>query len=83
VSLAELATAAGIQRADPSTLSIDIVRLLFAAPERARDPLTVRRSAVRSALESAGSGRDRLPLPLKPRTWRRHILSAEVPDDAE
>ena len=37
VSLAELAAAAGIHRADPSTLPVDLVRLLFAAPERARD----------------------------------------------
>ena len=36
VSLAELATAAGLQRADPSTLPIDIVRVFFAGPERVR-----------------------------------------------
>ena len=52
VSLAELATAAGIQRADPSTLPIDIVRALFAAPERARDQSAARRAAVEAALES-------------------------------
>jgi hypothetical protein len=78
VSVAELAAAAGLQRADPSSLPIDIVRLLFAAPERARDQLSGRRAAVRAALERTGRGGDLLPLPLSPQTWRRHILGVEV-----
>jgi hypothetical protein len=80
VPLAELATAAGIQRADPSTLPLDIVRTLFAAPEVARDQLTVRRQAVVSLLSKTGGEGDRLPLPLSPDTWRKHILRAEVAD---
>jgi hypothetical protein len=78
VSVAELAATAGLQRADPSTLPIDIVRLLFATPERARDQLSGRRAAVVAALERTGSGGDFLPLPLSPRTWRSHILGVEV-----
>ena len=80
VSLTELATAAGIHRADPSTLPIDIVRLLFAAPERARDQLTARRAAVKAALEKPLGVGDRLPLPLSSRTWRRHLLRSDVAD---
>jgi hypothetical protein len=81
VSLAELATAAGIQRADPSTLPIDIVRVFFAAPERVRDQLTERRAAVQAALEKPFGIGGRLPLPLSPRAWRRYVLRVDVPDN--
>jgi hypothetical protein len=81
VSLAELATAAGIRNTNPSTLPIDIVRALFAAPERARDQSTAQRAAVVRALESTGNPGGRIPLPLSPRAWRRHVFGADVAEE--
>jgi hypothetical protein len=81
VSLADLAAAAGLQRADPSTLPLDIVRLAFASPEGSKNQPPPRRTAILRILEGGGDSGDRIPLPLDPRIWRTHILSAEVADD--
>jgi hypothetical protein len=81
VSVTDLAAAAGLPRADPSTLAIDIVRLAFAAPDRVPGETAARRAAVLRLLESSGTSGDRLPLPLSPRTWRTHIIGADAADD--
>jgi hypothetical protein len=81
VSLAELAAAAGLRRADPSTLPVDIVRSAFAAPDHAPGESAARRAAIRRVLATRGSSGDRLPLPLNPLTWRKHLLGADVADD--
>lgn len=81
VSVADLAAAAGIQRADPSTLPIDIVRLAFASPEGSNDQSAVPRAAVLRVLERRGDSGERVPLPLSPRIWRAHVLRAQEPDD--
>ncbi len=78
VSLGELAAAAGLERIDPSTLPLDIVRLAFASPDGAPNQQASRRSAILRVLESRGDSGDRIPLPLHPRIWRAHVLSADV-----
>src|SRR5688500_16234262 len=50
VSVAVLAAAADLNRADPSTLAIDIVRAAFAAPDRASGE-AARRAAIVRVLE--------------------------------
>jgi hypothetical protein len=79
VSLADLAAAAGIHRVDPATLPIDIVRIAFSSPDEA-EGVVRRRTAIAKALDSDGDSGDRMPLPLSPGIWRRHVLRAEVPD---
>jgi hypothetical protein len=81
VTLADLAKAAGLLRADPSTLPLDIVRLAFVGPDEGTDELAGRRAAIQQALETGGDSGDRLPLPLTPKTWRARVLRADVPDD--
>ena len=81
VSLADLAAAAGLERVDPSTLPLDIVRLAFASPESAQHQSAPQRATILRALESGGDSGDRIPLPLDPRIWRAHVLPAEVADD--
>ena len=81
VTLADLAKAAGLTRADPSTLPLDIVRLAFASPDDASDAATGPRAAIRRALDAGGDSGDRLPLPLSPATWRARVFRSEVPGD--
>src|SRR5262245_60778882 len=80
LATADLAAAARLQRDDPSTLGLDIVRLAFAAPEGTTDGDAAPRDAVIRALNRSGSTGGRLPLPLTPATWRR-VLRETVPDD--
>ena len=77
---AELATALGIHRVDPSTLPLDIVRLAFASPDKASGGETAARATLAHALARKGEG-DLIPLPLPPRIWREHILRRPVRDD--
>ncbi len=81
VSLADLAAAAGLERIDSSTLPLDIVRLVFASPESAKNQPAPRRAAILRVLESGGDSGDRIPLPLDPRIWRAHVLSGGIADD--
>ena len=53
VTLADLAKAAGLSRADPSTLPLDIVRLAFAGPDGGATRSAGRRAAIQQALETA------------------------------
>ena len=55
IASADLAAAAGIQRDDPSTLGLDIVRLAFASPHNSTGVETEARQAIARALESTGS----------------------------
>ena len=82
VSLANLAAAAGLHRDDPSTLPIDIIRLSYASPDWRSDELGRRRTAIKTALETAGDSGARIPLPLSPRLWRAHLLGSQVPEVA-
>lgn len=77
---AELAAALGIQRVDPSTLPVDIVRLAFASPDQASPPETAARAKLTQALSRRGAG-DLVPLPLSPQLWRDHILGGDVRDE--
>jgi hypothetical protein len=79
VPAAELAAAAGLSRSDPATLPVDLVRALYASPERATDQETTR-AAVRRLLESPPQGSDRFPLPLTAPIWRERLLQENVPD---
>ena len=77
---AELATAIGIHRIDPSTLPVDIVRLAFAYPDNASAPETATRAKLTEALARRGSG-DLIPLPLSPGVWTQHVLRGAVNED--
>jgi hypothetical protein len=79
VSLVDLAAAAGIHRVDPATLPIDLVRIAFSSPDK-DEGMVRRRAAIAKALDSDGDSGDRVPLPLSPGIWRRHVLRAEVSD---
>ena len=81
VTLADLAKAAGLSPADPSTLPPDIIRPLFAGPDGPSDALAGRRAAIQQALETGRDSGDRLPLPLSPKTWRARVLGANPPDE--
>ena len=88
IASAALAAAAGLQRDDPSTLGLDIVRLSFAAPNASTSGETAVRQAIAAALASGGNPLDgardrpsRIPLPLGIDTWRTRVLRASVPDD--
>lgn len=81
IATADLAAAAGLHRDDPSTLGLDIVRLAFASPDGTTDGDPAPRDAVIRALNSGGSVRGRLPLPLTAATWRTHVLQESVPDE--
>ena len=78
VSVAELATAAGVERVDASTLPLDIVRIGFASadgPEEARV-----RAAIARVLQRDGAPLAQLPLPLSPKTWTGRVLDARIAD---
>ena len=77
---AELATALGIHRVDPSTMPVDIVRLAFASPDNASAPETAVRARLAEALARTGRG-DLIPLPLSPRVWTQHVLRGPVSED--
>src|SRR5690349_12715957 len=78
VPAGDLAAAAGLDRTDPSTLGLDLVRILFAS---ARAPETIRpRAAVTRLLDSGSAGADRIPLPLTPAIWRERLLGEKVAD---
>jgi hypothetical protein len=80
IASADLAAAAGIQRDDPSTLGLDIVRLAFASPHNSTGVETEARQAIARALESTGAG-SRIPLPLSADTWRTRVLRTAAGDD--
>lgn len=79
VSVADLAAAAGLRRADPTTVTIDIIRLAFSSPDDGEGS-AVRRAAIARALETGGESGDRVPLPLSADLWRERVLRADVPD---
>src|SRR4051812_8160775 len=79
IAAADLAAAAGLQRDDPSTIGLDIVRLAFASPNATAGEAAARQ-AIAAALSSTGQA-SRIPLPLAAETWRRHVLRSDVPDD--
>ena len=81
MSLADLAAAGGLHRDDPSTLPIDIIRLSYASPDWRSDETGRRRTAIKTALETAGDSGARIPLPLSPRLWRERVLRSNVADD--
>src|SRR5262245_57384786 len=81
IAAADLAAAAGLQRGDPSTLGLDIVRLAFASPDGTIDGDPAPREAIARALSGAGPARGRLPLPLTPAIWRTDVLHDSVPDE--
>src|SRR5204863_9529654 len=81
ITVKDLAAAAGLTREDPATLPLDIVRMAFASPQEPGAPADSRMVAIKRALDGFGSGGGRLPLPLRPATWRTHVLHAEISDD--
>jgi hypothetical protein len=80
ISPADLAAAAGLQRDDPSTLGLDLVRLAFAAPDGNNNGEAEARQAIARALTSTGQP-SRMPLPLAMTTWRSRVLRLNVADD--
>ena len=80
ITTAALASAAGVHRDDPSTLGIDIVRLAFASA-RPTEPEAAAREAIARALGAIGPAAGRIPLPLSPASWRRHVLREDIPDE--
>jgi hypothetical protein len=77
--VAELAAAAGVHRADASTLPLDIVRIAFASPD-GPDERKIR-AAIARVLQRDGMPTAQLPLPLSPKTWTTHLLRAAVPEN--
>ena len=77
-TVADLAAAAGVDRADASTLPLDIVRIAFASPDGLDETRT--RAAVARVLQRDGPAAAQLPLPLSAPTWRTRVLGARVPD---
>ena len=76
--VADLAAAAGVQRVDPSTLPLDIVRIAFSSPE-GQDEARVR-AAIAQVLQREGAPAGRLPLPLSPKTWSTQIFRTSIAD---
>src|SRR5687768_3153240 len=78
VSAADLAAAAGVHRADASTLPLDIVRIAFASPDGPEEAKT--RAAVARVLQRDGAAVAQLPLPLSPGAWTGRVLDARIAD---
>ena len=76
-SAADLAAAAGVQRVDPSTLALDIVRIGFASAKPNAEELKVRGTVAR-LLDSDGAPSAVLPLPLSSKVWTERVLRRSV-----
>jgi hypothetical protein len=76
-----LADAAGLPSSDPSTLLLQIVRVVFGSQAGPALEDGARRTAIRRALGTPlGKTSDTVPLPLDPAIWRETILQRAVPD---
>ena len=76
-----IAAAAGLPSSDPSTLLLQVVRVVFGAQAGAASEDSARRAAIRNALWTPDDKTsDTVPLPLDPGIWRETILQQPVPD---
>lgn len=81
VATAELAAAVNSDNAHRSLLLLDVVRILFDAPNAPQDPNSEMRARVVALLRQAASpSAVTVPLPLTPAIWRESILRRRVPD---
>jgi hypothetical protein len=77
---AEIAALLELPSADRSRMMLDIVRLLFDAPD-GQDVDDARLRARLSALMAERPSGESAPLPLDPSIWRETLLQRQVPDD--
>jgi len=81
VPIAEVATAVGLTHADPATLPLDLVRLMYASPRAADAAEATARAEVARVLRAPGKEGDWLPLPLTSTIWRERLLQERVSDE--
>src|SRR6185436_14264942 len=78
----EIAEAAGLPSADPATLVLHLVRLLFDTPGKPGAPADTLRTKLRQLLWTpTRTATDVVPLPLDPSIWRETLLQVKSPDD--
>jgi hypothetical protein len=81
VPAATLAAAVSSQNVDRSSLLLDVVRIVFDAPDAPASASGKIRARVNDLLRTDPSGStDMVPLPLTPGIWRDAILQTPVPD---
>src|SRR5262245_43654243 len=72
---AAIAEAAGLPSAEPATLLLHLVRLLYDGPEKPGTPADKLRTTLRQLLRTPASHTaDVVPLPLDPSIWRETLL---------
>src|SRR5688572_33507736 len=75
VPAAALTRALNLPASDRSRLMLDVIRLLFSAPEGLQDDTARRRARVAEVLRAArAEPRETVPLPLGPTVWREVLL---------
>jgi hypothetical protein len=81
-SVRAIADAVGLPSADPSTLVLEITRLVYNAPNLDTARVQQLRSALRDVMFSKGAQtEDTVPLPLDPSIWRDTLLPNSLPDN--
>lgn len=82
ITVAALAEAVGSRNTARSLILLDVVRILFEAPDATVHGRATRERLVALLATPPAAGRDTVPLPLPPAAWRDVILRAPVADAA-
>jgi hypothetical protein len=81
-SAADVGHSVGIETPDRSRLLLDIVRIVFDAPDRMDAGDARLRAALQATLRNGqATPQDVVPLPLDPSIWRDSILQRQIPDN--